>query len=98
MVGYKWGFTGFHSCLSVALLLGCFRAPQPRVYGTGPAVVFLGDSLSAGAGVQPEEAFHCAAAPQSRPRPALVESDAWCPGARVDRTSLIRLLPTMPLQ
>jgi hypothetical protein len=36
--------------------------------------------------------LHCAAAPQSRPRPALVESDAWCPGARVDRTSLIRLL------
>jgi acetylornithine deacetylase/succinyl-diaminopimelate desuccinylase-like protein len=34
-------------------------------------------------------AWYCAAAPKSRPRPALVESDAWCPGARVDRTSLI---------
>jgi acyl-CoA thioesterase-1 len=43
--------------LAAASLLTCFRAPQPRVYGSGPAVVFLGDSLSAGAGVRPEEAF-----------------------------------------
>lgn len=52
--------------LLVAAVLAACVAPRPRVYGAGPAVVFLGDSLSAGAGVRPEEAFPALVAERMR--------------------------------
>jgi acyl-CoA thioesterase I len=50
----------------VAAVLAACAAPRPRVYGAGPAVVFLGDSLSEGAGVRPEEAFPALVAERMR--------------------------------
>jgi acyl-CoA thioesterase-1 len=53
--------------LAFVLLTACSKAPEPSApaAGSGPVALFIGDSLTAGYGVEPEEAW-----------PALV-SEAW---------------------